>query len=140
MVNWVEKASLEKIRSLLKISEPERHYEVLLTLKNLDDVRRILALYSLSIIPHLFPSEIADGEHFVTTDLLSLITGSSSPSRNLEAETSNREQASRASSEPSASTSGDSSPAPPGANQGEKVSSQQGFLYQEKGLTLPPEF
>ena len=35
LVNWVEKASLEKIRRLLEISEYERHYEVLLTLKNL---------------------------------------------------------------------------------------------------------
>ena len=73
MVHWVEKASLEKIRMLLEISEQERHYEVLLTLKNLADVRR---------------------EHFDTTDLLSLIAGSTSPSGDPEAKTSNREQAS----------------------------------------------
>ena len=34
-MQWVEKASLEKIRRLLKVSEQERHCEVLLTLRNL---------------------------------------------------------------------------------------------------------
>ena len=40
LVEWVEKASFEKIRRLLEVSELERHYKVLLTLKNLADVRR----------------------------------------------------------------------------------------------------
>ena len=38
-MQWVEKASLEKIRRLLEVSEQERHCDVLLTLKNLVDVR-----------------------------------------------------------------------------------------------------
>ena len=38
-MQWVEKASLEKIRRLLEVSEQERHCEALLTLKNLADVR-----------------------------------------------------------------------------------------------------
>ena len=120
MVHWVEMASLEKIRRLLEISEQERHYEVLLTLKNLDDVRWSLTPYSLPIIPRPLPSEIVDGEHFVTTDLLNLIAGSESPFMDPEAETSNREQASQAPSVPSASTSGDSSPAPLGPSRGER--------------------
>ena len=91
MVNWVEKASLEKIRRLLEISEQERHCEVLLTLKNLTDVRRNPDPYSLLIIPRPLPSEIVDGEHFVTTNLLNLIAGSASPSRDLEDETLSRE-------------------------------------------------
>ena len=36
----VEKASLEKICRLLEVSEQKRHCEVLLTLKNLVNVRR----------------------------------------------------------------------------------------------------
>ena len=32
LVNWVEKASFEKIQKLLEISERERHHEVLITL------------------------------------------------------------------------------------------------------------
>ena len=38
-MQWVEKASLEKIRRLLGVSEQKRHREVLSTLKNLVDVR-----------------------------------------------------------------------------------------------------
>ena len=106
MVNWVEKASLEKIRWLLEISEQECHYEVLLTLKNLADVKRNPAPYSLLIIPCPLPSEIVDGEHFVTTDLLNLIAGRASPSRDLEAKTSSRELVSQTLSVPSASTNG----------------------------------
>ena len=73
MVQWVEKASLEKIHRLLEVSEQERHYEVLLTLKNLADVRWSPAPYSLSNIPRSLPLEIVDGEHFVTSDMLGLL-------------------------------------------------------------------
>ena len=74
-MEWVEKASFEKIRQLLQVSERERHYKVLLTSKYLSDVRRNPAPYSLHIIPRPLPSEIVDGEHFVTTDLFRLISG-----------------------------------------------------------------
>ena len=40
LVEWVEKASFGKVRRLLEVSEWETHYKVLLTLKNLADVRR----------------------------------------------------------------------------------------------------
>ena len=75
LVQWVEKASLEKIRRLLEVFEQERHCEVLLTLKNLANVRRSPTPYSLPIIPRSLPSEIVGGEHFVTTDLLDLLAG-----------------------------------------------------------------
>ena len=105
-MQWVEKASLEKIRRLLEVSEQERHCEVLLTLKNLADVRRSPAPYNLSIIPRALPVEIVDGEHFVTSDLLSLLAGHAPSTRDPEAEASHQEQASRASSVPSTSSSG----------------------------------
>ena len=108
MVHWVEKESLEKIHRLLEISKQERHYEVLLTPKNLADVRRNPASYSLPIIPRPLPSEIVDGEHFITIDLLNLIAGSVSSSKVLDAETLSRELVSRTLSGSSASTSGDS--------------------------------
>ena len=54
-MQWVEKASIEKIRRLLEISELERHCEVLLTLKNLADVRQNPTPYSLPIIPRSLP-------------------------------------------------------------------------------------
>ena len=113
MVHYVEKASLKKIRRLLEVSEQERHYEVFLTLKNLADVRRSPAPYRLPIIPRPLPLEIVDGDHFITTDLLSLIASSASPFGDPKDETSNLEQASWAPSVPSTSTSRDSSPAPP---------------------------
>ena len=43
LVNWVEKASFEKMRKLLEIFEWERHHEVLLALQNLNDLSRNLA-------------------------------------------------------------------------------------------------
>ena len=51
----MEKASLEKIHRLLQVSEQERHYEALLTLKNLADVRQSPAPYNLPVIPRSLP-------------------------------------------------------------------------------------
>ena len=73
-MQWVEKASLEKIHKLLEVSKQECHCDVLLTWKNLTNVRQSPAPYSLPIIPHLLPSEIVGEEHFVT-DLLDLLVG-----------------------------------------------------------------
>ena len=112
-MQWVEKASLEKIRRLLEVFEHERHCEVLLTLKNLADVRRSPAPYSLPIIPRLLPSEIVGEEHFVTTDLLDLLAGRAPSSGDPKAEALSREQALLASSIPSTSTSLGSSSALP---------------------------
>ena len=108
-MHWVEKASLEKIRRLLEVSEQERHCEVLLTLKNLADVRRSPTPYSLPIIPRSLPSEIVGREHFVTTDLLDFLAGRTPSTGDSKAKALSQEQASRASSVPSTSTSGGSS-------------------------------
>ena len=88
---WVERASFEKIRRLLEISEQERHHEVLLILKNLHDLSHYPSPYSVLIIPRPLPSDIVEGENFVTTDLLSLISGDSSPAREAESEAAGRE-------------------------------------------------
>ena len=79
-----------KIRRLLEISEQEQDHEVLLTVKNLHDLSRYPSPYSIPIIQRPFPSEIVDGEHFVTKDLLSLIPGGSSPAREAESEAAGR--------------------------------------------------
>ena len=78
------------------------------------------APYSLSIIPHLLHLEIVDGEHFVTSDMLSLLAGCAPSTRDIEEEASHREQASRAFSVPSTSTNGDSSSASPGPGRDER--------------------
>ena len=75
LVNWVEKASFEKIRKLLEISERERHHEVLLSLKNLGDLSRNPAPYNALVIPRPLPIEIVKGEHYLTTNLLNLLPG-----------------------------------------------------------------
>ena len=90
-MHWVERASFAKIRRLLEISEQEQHHEVLLTVKNLHDLSRHPSPYSVPIIPRPLPSEIVDDEHFVTTDLLSLISGCSSLAREAESEAASRE-------------------------------------------------
>ena len=135
MVHWVEKASLEKIRWLLEIFEQERHYEVLLTLKNLADVRRNPAPYSLPIIPHPLPLEIVDGEHFITTDLLHLTTGGASSSRDLGVETLSRELVSWTSSGSSTSTSGGSDSAQPVLGRGERGSFPESLPLPRKGTS-----
>ena len=112
-MQWVEKASLEKIRRLLEVSEQERHCEVLLALKNLADVRWSPAPYSLPIIPRSLPSKIVGGEHFVTTDLLDFLAGCAPSTGDPKDEAMSREQASRASSVPSTSTREGSSSALP---------------------------
>ena len=91
LVNWVEKASFEKIWKLLEIFERERHHEVLLTLKNLDDLSCDPAPYSVSVIPRPLSIEIVEREYYVTMDLLNLLPGNSSPARELETKAASRE-------------------------------------------------
>ena len=137
MVHWVEKASLEKIRRLLEISKQERHYEVLLTPKNLADVRRNPAPYR-PIIPRLLPLEIVDGEHFVTTDLLNLIAGGGSSSKVPEAKTSSQELVSQTLSGSSASTSGDSDSAQYAPSPGERGYRLESLPLPKKGTSSAP--
>ena len=94
---------------MLEVFEQECHCEVLLTLKNLADVRRRPTPYNLPIISHSLPPEIVGGEHFVTTDLLDLLTGCAPSLGDPEADALSREQALRALSVSSTSTSRGSS-------------------------------
>ena len=99
----MEKASFEKIRWLLEVSKRERHYKVLLTLKNLADVRRNPTCYNLPVIPCLLPSKVVIGEHFVNVDLLHLISRSASTSGGGEIEIADRRSMARSPSGSSAS-------------------------------------
>ena len=112
LVHWVERASFEKIRRLLEISEQERHHKVLLTVKNLHDLSHHPSSYNIPIIPRPLPSEVVEGEHFVAADLLSLIPGGSSPAREAESETTGWELVISTQSAQPSSISEDSSPAP----------------------------
>ena len=94
--------------------------------------------YNLPIIPRSLPSEIVEGEHFVTFDLLSVLAGSAPSTWNPEAEASRWGQALRASSVPSTSTSGDSSSASPGPCRDERSISPTRLPPPRKGTGLAP--
>ena len=116
-MHWVERASFERIQRLLEISEQEQHHEVLLTDKNLQDLSLHPSPNSVPIIPRPLPSEIVEGEHFITRDLLNLIPGSSSPAREVESEVFNRELVVRIQPEQPSSASKDFGPTPRASRQ-----------------------
>ena len=74
----MEKASLDSIRSLLEITKGERNHELLLSVKNLQQLGTSPFPYIVPVIPRPLPKELIKGEHFVLADLLKLILGSSS--------------------------------------------------------------
>ena len=78
LVSLVEKASPERIRRILEITEGERNHELLLFVKNLQELSASPFPYIVPVIPHPLLAELVRGEHFVLTDLLKSIPGSSS--------------------------------------------------------------
>ena len=69
MVEWVEKASFERLNRLFEIISVERHYQTLLTAWNLLAVVREPQPYVLNILPRRLPKVVVPGEHFVLKDL-----------------------------------------------------------------------
>ena len=121
-MHWVERASFTKIRRLLKIFELERHHEVLLTMKNLHDLSCHLSPYNVLIIPRPLPSEVVEGKHFVTADLLTLIPGSYSQCREVESEVAGWELVISTQPVQPSSGSEDSGPTPQASRQVEEGS------------------
>ena len=78
---------------MLEISEWERHHEILLTMKNLRELSYNPSPYTLQVIPRPLPLEIVEGEHYVITDLLTLISSRSSPAQTSETKVVGRELA-----------------------------------------------
>ena len=101
-------------------------------------MRRSPTPYSLLIIPRPLPSEIVDEEHFVTADLLNLIAGSTSPSKDLESETSSQELVSRTLSVQSASTSGAFGSAQLAPSRGKRGSRSECLPLPRKGTSSAP--
>ena len=77
LVNWVEKANLERIRRLLEIIEVKRNHELLLSVKNLRELGASPFHYIVPVIPRLLPVKPVKGENFVLVDLFMSILGSS---------------------------------------------------------------
>ena len=61
LVSWVEKASLELIKQLLKITEGERNHELLLSVKNLQELGDSPFPYIVPVIPRPLPAELIKG-------------------------------------------------------------------------------
>ena len=69
MVEWVEKASFDRLNSLFEIAAGERSCETLLSAQNLHLVTQVSQPYVLNILPRRLPKKGVAGEHFVLKDL-----------------------------------------------------------------------
>ena len=69
VVEWVEKASFDRLNKLFEITTVERHHQTLLTARNLLVVVREPQSYITNILPKRLPKEVVLGEHFVLKDL-----------------------------------------------------------------------
>ena len=73
----MEKASLKRIIRLLEITEGVHNHEFLLSMKNLKELSSNPFPYIVLVIPCRLPVELVRRKHFVLTDLLKSILGSS---------------------------------------------------------------
>ena len=69
LVEWVEKASFDRLNKLFEITAAERHYQTLLTAQNLFAVVREPQPYVTNILPRRLPKRVVPGEHLVLKDL-----------------------------------------------------------------------
>ena len=69
LVKWVEKATFDRLNKLFKITVAERHYQTLLTARNLLAVVWEPQPYVINILPRRLPKFVVPGEHFVLRDL-----------------------------------------------------------------------
>ena len=69
LVEWVEKATFDRLNKLFKITVAKKHYQTLLTARNLLAVVREPQPYVINILPRRFPKFVVLEEHFVLRDL-----------------------------------------------------------------------
>ena len=68
---------MDRIRRLLEITEREHNHELLLFSKNLQELGVSPFPYIVPFLLCLLLEELVKGEHFILTDLLNSIPGSS---------------------------------------------------------------
>ena len=73
----MEKATLDRIFRQLKITEKERHHELLLSMKNLQELGASPFPYIVFVLPCPLLSKVFEGEHFVLADLMKSLLGRS---------------------------------------------------------------
>ena len=108
-------------------------------MRNLHDLSRHPSPYNIPIIPRPLSSEIVEGEHFVTVDLLSLILGSSSPVREVESEAAGRELVISTQPAQPSSASEDSGPTPQASRQVKGGSRLERSPLARKGSCPAPQ-
>ena len=69
IVDWVEKTSFACLNKLFEIDAGERHYETLLTTRNLMAVVRESQEYIINILPRKLPKKVVPEEHYILKDL-----------------------------------------------------------------------
>ena len=69
VVEWVKKGSFARLNKLFEIAAAERHYETLLTARNLLVVVREPHAYIINILPRKLPKKVVSGVHYVLKDL-----------------------------------------------------------------------
>ncbi|RVX10628.1 hypothetical protein CK203_016862 [Vitis vinifera] len=69
IVEWVEKTSFARLNKLFEIVATERHYETLLTARNLLAVVRESQAYVINILPRKLPKKVVPEDHYVIKDL-----------------------------------------------------------------------
>lgn len=69
LVEWVEKASFNRLNKLFEIAAGERTYQTFLSARNLCAITQVLQPYTLNIIPRRLPKKMVFGEHFLLDDL-----------------------------------------------------------------------
>ncbi|KAL6350314.1 hypothetical protein AAG906_004263 [Vitis piasezkii] len=69
LVEWVEKASFDRLNRLFEIAVAERSCETFLSAQNLRSGTQEPQSYVLNILPRRLPKEVVAGEHFVLKDL-----------------------------------------------------------------------
>ena len=69
VVKWVENGSFARLNKLFEIATAERHYETMLTARNLLAVVQESQAYIINILPRKLPKKVVSGEHYVLKDL-----------------------------------------------------------------------
>lgn len=68
-MEWVEKASFDRLNKLFEIAANERNCQTLLSAQNLRSVTQVSQPYVLNILPRRLPKKVVSDEHFVHKDL-----------------------------------------------------------------------
>lgn len=69
LVEWVEKASFDRLNKLFVISVGERNHETLLADQNLQTLVKDSHLYIVPTLPHFAPRVLVPDEHHVLKNL-----------------------------------------------------------------------